>query len=269
MQDHRSALSVVPSDSTAWTGITQILKEHPEAEEEGMVNWSQVASDMSKASDQAEREGDTRAMTKLAFAQFTAHHSMGKKGNPALAFKHLQNANQWEFERHHDYPQMKQQLNLQMQHTMSIFKKGAWIDGVGSKSKVPVFIVGMMRSGSSLLEQILASHEQVEGIGEDSVFSNNAEMIVDGVGKAVGQGSMSALVEVIESNANKIVEDMMAMIPETKRGKVTRIIDKQLFSFKQLGLIHLVFPDAIILESTRNFMDVLFSIYRFNFNEVI
>lgn len=50
----------------------------------------------------------------------------------------------------------------QLQHTLSVFKKGAWANGVGAEGeKTPVFVVGMMRSGSTLVEQILASHPKV------------------------------------------------------------------------------------------------------------
>jgi hypothetical protein len=52
-------------------------------------------------------------------------------------------------------------------------------------------------------------------------------------------------------------------------GCCDRIVDKQLFNYKQLGLVHMVFPDAAIVETTRSFMDVAFSIFRYNFNEVI
>jgi hypothetical protein len=268
LQDHRNALKEVPSDATSWVGITQILKEHPDAEvgDDGGVNWKQVVSDMLKASDYAQKEGNSFAIAKLNFALFTAHHSI--KGNEFEAFKHLYQANQWEFERHSQYPQQKQQTLMQADHTMSVFKRGAWIEGVGSKSKTPVFIVGMMRSGSTLMEQILASHDNVIGIGEDSVFGTKQEMIVNGVSEAVSHGSLQELVSHIDECGQDIVDGMMQLVPVERRSKVSRIIDKQLFNFKQLGLIHLVYPDAVILETTRNFMDVVFSIYRFNFNEV-
>jgi hypothetical protein len=42
---------------------------------------------------------------------------------------------------------------------------------------------------------------------------------------------------------------------------------EQLFNFRHIGLIHFVFPDAVIIETTRSFMDVVFSILRYNFNE--
>jgi len=48
---------------------------------------------------------------------------------------------------------------------------------------------------------------------------------------------------------------------------VAHAVDKQLFNFKHLGLVHLLFPDAPILHTTRNFMDVVLSTLRYNFNE--
>ena len=57
-------------------------------------------------------------------------------------------------------------------------------------------------------------------------------------------------------------------VPSEERISVSHIVDKQLFNFKHLGLIHLLFPNAVIIHTTRNFMDVIFSILRYYFNEV-
>jgi len=125
-----------------------------------------------------------------------------------------------------------------------------------------------MRSGSTLLEQILASHSAVCGLGEDSVFGAKADGIVGAVSGAVRSGSLAALAAAAAASAEEVVAGMLGRVPTGRRGAVTRVVDKQLFNFKHLGLLHLVLPDAPVLETTRNFMDVVFSIYRHNFNEV-
>ena len=59
-----------------------------------------------------------------------------------------------------------------LEQYVSVFSEGFWPASVGCAGQTtPVFIVGMMRSGSTLLEQILTSHSRVHGMGEDSVFN--------------------------------------------------------------------------------------------------
>jgi hypothetical protein len=166
-----------------------------------------------------------------------------------------------------------QAQSARLEQTLSVFKRGAWPAGVGAAGqRGPVFVVGMMRSGSSLLEQVLASHSQVVGCGEDSVFGARTDDIIEKVSSAVRAGSMARLIADVQQSANKVVAEMAkSCVPSQRRwnepGGVTRMVDKQLFNFRQLGLIHLVFPDAPIVETTRNFMDVVLSIYRHNFND--
>ena len=189
----------------------------------------------------------------------------------ATAWRHLTAANAIEFQRHVGEQQFFDRKRLalaQNQQQLSIFKKGAWVPGVGaSGQKLPVFVVGMMRSGSTLVEQILASHSKVWGAGEDSVFGSKIDDTINRVSAAVGAGSMQALQAAVAAQSAEVVDGMLQQIPLERRFTVSRIVDKQLFNFKHLGLVHLLFPDAPILHTTRNFMDVVLSTLRYNFNE--
>jgi len=134
--------------------------------------------------------------------------------------------------------------------------------GSGSVSRTPVFIVGMPRSGTSLVEQILASHPAVHGAGElwdvtwlgAAVAALNAEQAPypDGV-ELLGPEEITHLAEAY-------LHRVQALAP----GKA-RITDKAPQNFQFVGLIHLLFPEAAIVHCTRDPVDTCLSCYRLLF----
>jgi len=243
-----------------------------------------TAFDMRRREFEKERQLDIKLenheATELQGCTGSGVRSAGATANEAKAasqaWQHLKTANDLEFSRQTNerfFYQSKQAQSARLEKTLSVFKRGAWPAGVGAAGqRAPVFVVGMMRSGSSLLEQVLASHSQVVGCGENSVFGAQTESIVAQVSAAVHAGSMENLAASVQQSAVGVLAEMMkSCVPEDRHvggpNGVTRMVDKQLFNFRHLGLIHLVFPDAPIVETTRNFMDVVLSIYRHNFGD--
>ncbi len=123
-----------------------------------------------------------------------------------------------------------------------------------SDSQRPLFIVGMPRSGTSLAEQILASHPAVFGAGEvvfwDAAFER---------GLAAG-GEAAQLEALIPSLAREYLERTGAAA-----GDAERVIDKMPANFLYAGLIHAVFPRARIIHMQRHPIDTCLSIYFQNF----
>jgi tetratricopeptide (TPR) repeat protein len=107
-------------------------------------------------------------------------------------------------------------------------------------SDVPVFIVGMPRCGSSLIEQILGSHPEIHGAGE----------LVQ----------LRALFEAAEPGSRPIAEVALEKLRRFAP-RAARIIDKNLCNFLHLGLIHRVFPRARIVHCRREPLDTCFSAY--------
>ena len=121
-------------------------------------------------------------------------------------------------------------------------------------SETPVFIVGMPRSGTTLTEQILASHPAVFGAGE-LLFWEGAF----GAYEKTGLGS--------DAGANVIVglaADYLARLPAAAAG-AQRVTDKMPANFLYVGLIHAAFPKARIIHVRRNPLDTCLSIYFQNF----
>lgn len=119
--------------------------------------------------------------------------------------------------------------------------------GLGDPSEVPIFVLGMPRSGSTLVEQILASHPQVFGAGELSHLEELAAQAAD-----AGAPDGAAL--------QRIAREYLARLPKPGDGR-TRIVDKAPGNFLRIGLIHLLFPGARIIHTVRDPVDTCLSCY--------
>ena len=127
----------------------------------------------------------------------------------------------------------------------------------GSASERPVFIIGMPRSGTSLSEQILASHPAAFGAGEITFW----EGAFGAYRKAVAAG---------ESPANliaAIAAGYLDRLPSAAAG-AQRVTDKMPANFMYAGLIHAALPNARIIHMKRNPIDTCLSIYFQNFFNV-
>jgi tetratricopeptide (TPR) repeat protein len=125
----------------------------------------------------------------------------------------------------------------------------------GSDSQRPLFVVGMPRSGTSLVEQILASHPQAFGAGELPFWEGATSHL-----QLAGLKSMPDKAW-RRSIAAKCLHEL-----ELQCRTAARVVDKMPANFHHLGLIHAVFPRARILHVQRHPLDTCLSIYFQNFN---
>jgi tetratricopeptide (TPR) repeat protein len=131
---------------------------------------------------------------------------------------------------------------------------------VGAASELPVFIVGMPRSGTTLVEQILASHAQVQGAGELSAL----RLAVD------KQGAFPASVAHFDAGKlARIGHDYLAqvqkLLPTDAATPVLRLVDKMPANFLYAALIPLILPGARIIHCRRDPVDTCLSCYSKNF----
>ena len=132
----------------------------------------------------------------------------------------------------------------------------------GIASSIPVFIVGMPRSGSTLIEQILASHPDVHGAGELNLF----EQTTDAVGKRLtGARSFPDTVAAMSEEDFRTVgalyvEKLVQRAPDARR-----ITDKMPANFIFAGLIHLALPNAAIIHAVRDPIDTCVSCFSTHF----
>jgi tetratricopeptide (TPR) repeat protein len=113
--------------------------------------------------------------------------------------------------------------------------------GSGDASRAPIFVIGMPRSGTSLVEQILASHPDVFGAGELTLF--------DRALAEAGSEDMTAL-------GSRYLELVDEIAPADKR-----VVDKLPSNFRHVALLHLALPRARIVHCVRDALDTCFSCY--------
>ena len=131
----------------------------------------------------------------------------------------------------------------------------------GVDSEVPVFVVGLVRSGTTLVEQILSSHPEVHGAGERKDIDQLAITMHVQLQSAPYPASMNRLEPgLVRSMAYGY---LMRMAKEA--GTASRIVDKMPQNFLHLGLIAVLFPRVHIVHCRRDPMDVCSSAYFQNF----
>jgi tetratricopeptide (TPR) repeat protein len=132
-----------------------------------------------------------------------------------------------------------------------------WLErmrGVGLRDATPVFVIGTPRSGTSLSEQILASHPAVFGAGELSYWKTTAT----GLSMALMQGDEGGA---LQAAGKDYLAKLKELAPEA-----TRVVDKMPANFLYVGMIHAALPEARFIHMRRNPVDSCLSIYFQNFH---
>jgi tetratricopeptide (TPR) repeat protein len=125
----------------------------------------------------------------------------------------------------------------------------------GHASRAPIFILGMPRSGSTLIEQILASHPRVEGLGECGA-------LYAAVAAKYPYQPNPPDAEDDPEHFRRMADDYLARLRGLGWGKSPFCIDKMLGNYMHIGMIALMFPHAIILNAVRDPVDNCFACFR-------
>jgi tetratricopeptide (TPR) repeat protein len=132
--------------------------------------------------------------------------------------------------------------------------------GQGFSSETPVFIVGMPRSGTTLVEQILASHPAVFGGGEQAILP---DLINQGrAGRDFPAGIVALAGDAFQGLGAAYAGKLTALCPSA-----LRITDKLPLNFQLIGLIRLMLPQARIVHVRRDPLDTCFSCYSVLFGD--
>jgi hypothetical protein len=198
----------------------------------------------------------------LRFALFNAY---SHQGNFKAAFRQLKLGNTLARARI-DYDERATLAD--MGHLRALFTAKLLSEnrGTGHASTTPIFVLGMPRSGSTLIEQILASHPNVLGAGEITDFVAAAvEVAGEGLAGLKTRGTDSeAFREQMRHIGGAYVDRIQA-----RYGQADRIVNKMPDNFRLAGLIHLALPNARIIHSRRDPIDTCFSCYSKAFSNII
>ena len=215
------------------------------------------------------REHEAASATKLVDRYhlcFALGKALEDRGQYAESFNYYERGNRLKRdELKYDWRRISEEIDLQVEHVCS-----ALLDskrGSGSSARDPIFIVGLPRAGSTLIEQILASHSQIEGTMELPNILALAHKI-DGrrrVGdEARYPGNLHELSnDELTGFGDAYVRDTMI---HRKEG-APFFIDKMPNNFRHIGLIHMILPNAKIIDARRGAMSCCFSGFKQLFAE--
>jgi len=195
------------------------------------------------------------------------HFALGKMlddiGEHERAFKHFQSGNALEHERLRFDADAGRSFVERSRATFDaalVAEKSA----LGNPSDTPIFIVGMLRSGTTLVEQILASHPAIHAGGELEYFRSLAGQLPERLGG--GQPYPDCLkaldAKTVDAVSSAYIERIQQHLGEAKR-----FTDKNPLNFEHLGLILMMFPNARVIHCRREPMDLCLSIYFQHFSE--
>jgi tetratricopeptide (TPR) repeat protein len=131
----------------------------------------------------------------------------------------------------------------------------------GAEDSAPIFIVGLPRAGSTLIEQILASHSMVEGTQELPDLMSIA-MRLSGRKQWDDASAYPAVLGEMTPGALRALGEEYLERTRIHRSGAPRFIDKLPNNFTHVGLLHTILPNATIIDARRNPMDCCFSCYK-------
>ncbi|MGH7295018.1 MAG: sulfotransferase, partial [Polyangiaceae bacterium] len=187
--------------------------------------------------------------------RMTLHFAAGKAlddlGVPAEAIVHFDAANairrrlapfdRGDFERRVD--------RLAGRFTRAFFEASA---ALGDPDPTPVLVLGMPRSGTTLVERFVSSHPGVAGGGELVFWNDHAPAACDATPEQLG------------ASAAALRRDYLAVLRRIGP-EALRVTDKMPFNFLWIGLVHALFPNARFVHCRRNPLDTCLSIYQTQF----
>lgn len=246
VESYHRAANVLPSHGEAWYSLAN-LKTYTFTDAEVSTMQAQLAGDQLFYMDRVY----------LSFALGKAHED---KSEPDAAFEFYRTGNSLKkAQSRYDAARMTEELQSQIEIcNASMFDH---FDNAGCQAKDPIFILGLPRSGSTLLEQILSSHSLVDGTHELPNILTLSQQL-----RRQQTEYPEGLSELTSDQLTRFGETYIA---ETRihRGDAPYFIDKMPNNFRHIGLIRLILPNAKIIDARRHPMACCFSGYKQLFAE--
>ncbi|MCW5691403.1 MAG: sulfotransferase [Pseudolabrys sp.] len=275
---YRQALALDPSRAAARSGIAAKLRELGRLDEAlaesreaiglepangelyyDYANVKKVAAGDPLIDAMATLAGEDGAtVTDRVFANFALGKAYADIGDHERAFAHWQTGNALK-RGQVDYDDAR--AAAQFRAIEDVFTQAliAAKSGQGDPSSLPIFILGMPRSGTTLVEQILASHPQVHGAGELLLLDRVLHEAPPGV--SVRPPEYPRNVAGLDGSALGALGARYASALQQLAPQAARVTDKLPANFFYAGMIHLILPKARIIHTVRDPVDTCLSCY--------
>ncbi len=197
---------------------------------------------------------------------FALGKALEDRGDYAESFQYYERGNAYK-KRESGYSADAMERTLKLQISVCTRQMLAARAGMGCDRPDPIFIVGLPRAGSTLIEQILASHSQVEGTMELADIPRLVQLLSGRESQAHKPRYPGVLAELSPEQLRRFGEKFIAdtqVYRRTGRAGAPRpfFIDKMPNNFRHLGLIHLILPNAKIIDARREPMACCFSNFK-------
>lgn len=248
---YRRALASRASHGEAWYSLANLKTYRFSDDEVDAMGALLAASELSTAD--------------RVYLSFALGKALEDREDYSASFSHYAEGNRLKrAASRYDADAVSRELAAQRQHCgPELFRKRA---GAGCPQPDPIFIVGMPRAGSTLLEQILASHSQVDGTQElPNILAMSQQLRRRQVGDGA-PGYPDILAELPPAELRALGEQFLAET-QLHRGGAPRFIDKMPNNFRHIGLIQLILPKARIIDARREAMACCFSNFKQLFAE--
>ena len=245
---------------SSYQNAYRIKPDHGEAffSLSNLKTYSFTSDELNSMRDQAKRVD--LSLRDKAYFHFALAQGCEAIGEFDEAFFHLQQGNKIKNDQS-KYSIERMDVELQAQIDVCDEKFFQNLGGGGYPTKDPIFILGLPRAGSTLIEQILASHSMIDGTLElPNILSIAQSLRGDDIYGKLGNypKSMSSLTQKQrEDFGKKFIEDT-----RMHRKDAPMFTDKMPNNFRHIGLIHLIMPNAKIIDARRYPLDCCFSMFK-------
>jgi len=246
MKAYRQALAQAPSMGEAYWSLANMKSDVLSSDEEELVR--------------AHLGRTTLAAEDRFHLHYTLGHRFELRGDYQQSWYHYAEGARI---RRREISYDADRTTAQMDRTRRLMTKSFFDEraGLGCQDEAPIFIVGLPRSGSTLLEQILASHSLVEGTMELPELAR--------LSHELGRGQDAAYPDILADIGPGDFKELGARyLDRTRIYRQTRkpiFIDKMPNNFVHVGLIHLILPRAKIIDARRDPMAACFSAFKQHF----
>lgn len=208
-----------------------------------------------------------------------SYYYAGKKDYEKAAF-HMAEANKYQWlsrtRQGWEYDPEGQRNNIRRLKGLFSSESVARQSGLGHSSTMPIFIVGMPRSGTTLTEQILARHPAVLGVGErnyaatalhayQSLYAHKHQLSPEQSIRACMASPDAEILQMVAEEYLRLLDDQ---IKKSGKPDVKYVVDKMPDNYHNVGWIKLLFPRARIIHARRDMRDVAMSCWQTQFGSI-